>query len=173
MKDKINMLLHRIKYGDKSKRNDLFMETYQVLKEIAEKYSSDKKDLEDITAEAYVKVLKHINKFDGQKDGYNWLCKIVKNTACKFNCHLKSLVSIEELKGRAECCFETEVEAKNIISNEIARLSPYEQNLIYLRFWDDLTYDQMAEKLNGKKSTIYKQVTAIIKKMNGNIGSLK
>ncbi len=62
-----------------------------------------------------------------------------------------------------------DLEELSILSVELSKLSKYEQELIYLRFWENLSYSEIASKLNGKKSTIHKQINAILKNLYKNL----
>lgn len=59
---------------------------------------------------------------------------------------------------------------EKVISNdevlkEVCQLSEYEQRLIQLKFYEDMSYAEIAKILNSKKSTVHKQTLNILDKI--------
>lgn len=160
----INRLLNKIKKGDKLKQQILFDTTYNHLKIIALMYAKDKNDYEDILLESYLRAFKYINNFDSKKDGYNWLCKIVENVSYDYN---NKVEITEPLVGKLEKNLFNEryFEERDVLISEIIKLPIYEQKLLYMKFWENYSYSEIAEILKSKKSTIHRQTTSIIKKL--------
>lgn len=164
-RNEINLILRAMQEGDRTKEKVLYEFTYNYLKIIALKYSVNKNDYEDILVEAYLRIFKYINSADLSKDGYNWLCKIVQNVAYDFNKTYKSYVSLEDISFTYLIGdLEDRLIRKDDVLNEICKLSENEQRLIYLKFYEDMSYSEIAKLLNSKKSTIHKQVRTILKK---------
>lgn len=82
-------LLTRIKESSGPVRKELieklFAKTANHLKIIAARYLIDKSLIEDAVVEAFARIQIYIDKFDPNRDGYNWLCKIVENEARNLN----------------------------------------------------------------------------------------
>ncbi len=85
IRDKVNKLLNRIKTGQKDAFEELYNCTYNHLKVVALNYLADSSDLDDVLNDSYLKAYKYCSSVDMSKDGYNWLCKIVQNTAYDYN----------------------------------------------------------------------------------------
>ena len=85
LRNEVNKILKGIKEGDVSKQQELIESTCNFLKVISYKYLYNKDDVEDVVMEAYMKVYRSIDSCDLSLDGYNWICKIVENTAYDFN----------------------------------------------------------------------------------------
>lgn len=162
----INTILYEIKCGDKSKEKELFNVTYNYLKVIALRYAVDKNDWQDILLETYSRALKYIDNFDLTKDGYNWLCKITQNVAYDFNKQVEPNEPLEELKNEEVYFIEDSIVNRSFVTDELSKLPIYEQKLIYLKFWGNLSYSEIAKEVNGKKSTVHKQINTILKKLN-------
>lgn len=161
----VNAILKKIKCGDNLKKQDLFDITYNHLKVIALRYAIDKNDYEDILLETYVRAFKYINNFDSKKDGYNWLCKIVQNVAYDYNHKIETTVPLEYKRGNNNFFKEQDFEERDELILEIIKLPLYDQKLLYMKFWEDLSYSEIAEILKSKKSTIHRQTSIIIKKL--------
>ncbi len=156
--------------GDKIKQQELCDYTYNNLKVIALKYAIDKNDYEDILVEAYMRAFKYIGTADINKDGYNWLCKIVQNVAYDFNKGIIPTVPLDDISFTK--IFGDEIEkvvSRDDVLKEVCRLSEYEQRLIHLKFYEDMSYAEMAKILNSKKSTVHKQTLNVIDKIKSKL----
>lgn len=166
----VNSILTKIQKGDKSQQKILYENTCNHLKAVAFKYVFDKNDCEDVLLEAFSKAFKYIDSYNCLQDGYNWLCKIVQNVAYDFNKRLKQTDELSEIIPSNKFLFMTEDMAEqDAVVREIRKLPPYEQRLIFLRFYMNLSFDEVAEEVKGKKSTVYQQIRVIIKKIKKNL----
>ena len=92
----VNKVLIKIKKGDEESKNVLFEKTYNHLKSIAYPYVRNKADVEDVLIEAYLRIYQYVATFDSNKDGYNWMCKIVQNVARDWDKNFFQSVSLED-----------------------------------------------------------------------------
>jgi len=162
--------LKKLKKGDKSQQKILYDYTSNHLKVIAFKYLIDKNDCEDVLLESYCKAFKYIDSFNCMQDGYNWLCKIVQNVAFDFNKKFKPTDELSEIIPTNNFLFMTDdIAEADAVYREICKLSAYEQQLIFLKFYLNLSFDSVAKEVNSKKSTVHKQVMVIIKKIKKNL----
>lgn len=174
LRDNVNLILYELQRGDTSKQQVLFDYTYNYLKIIALKYAYDKNDYEDILIEAYVKVFRYIKTVDINMDGYNWLCKIVQNVAYDYNKKYVSTVPFSDLSNEPILGeLEDNILNKDAFLKEVYKLSVSDQRLIYLKFYRDLPYSEIAKIVNSKKSTVHKRVSIIIDKIRENLNTYK
>lgn len=113
-----------------------------------------------------MRVYKYVQNADLEKDGYNWMCKIAENCAYEFNkLSVESADSdlIDEYRDPKELF--SLLEDKLDINKAILTLSEEEISILYKRFWEDSTYETIAEELNSKKSTIHKKIKLILEKL--------
>ena len=158
----VNKILIKIKNGEEESKNVLFEKTYNHLKRIAYPYVRNKADVEDVLIEAYLKIFQYVDSFDGKKDGYNWMCKTVQNVARDCGKKFSKETPLEELEySRA-----FEVEDMILERDEVQRLlQPYserDRKMIYLRFWENKTIEEIAEELQMGKSNVHKQISKIL-----------
>lgn len=166
LRNKVNSIISALQSGDRSQERKLFNLTYNYLKIIALKYAFDKNDYEDILMEAYTKIFRYIDKADTNKDGYNWLCKIVQNVAYDFNKGVLPTVPLEVASFSSICGdMKDNLEQTDAVLREIFKLPEDKQRLIYLKFYEDLSYSEIAKEVGSKKSTVHKQVTDILKEI--------
>ena len=80
----VNRILREIKLKKQDAFEHLIAITYNHLKVVAFNYLKDKNDVEDVVNETYLRVNSYIDSADLEKDGYNWICKIVQNLCYDF-----------------------------------------------------------------------------------------
>ena len=159
----VNSILIKIKNGDKASANDLFNMTYNHLKVIAYPYVRNKNDVEDVVVEAYLRIYRYINTFDYKQDGYNWMCKIIQNTAYDWNKKYIQEMSLDDLNGNVP---SIDIEETIALQDEVRRLlqgySKQDQQMMYMRFWGNKTMKEIAEALKMSKSNIHKRISKIL-----------
>ena len=162
----VNKILIRIQKGEEESKNVLFEKTYNHLKRIAYPYVRNKADVEDVLVDAYLKMYQYVSSFDPKKDGYNWMCKIVQNVAWDWNKQYSQEIPLEDITPNSQV-----IEMEDMIADkdEVARLlqaySERDRKMMYLRFWEDRTIEEIAEALGMGKSNVHKQISKITKEI--------
>lgn len=166
LRKRTNEILRAIKQGDASGSKELFESTYGWLYIVACKYVYDKNDVEDVLTEAYLKAFRYAHNFDESKDGYNWLCKIVENCAREINKkYVGSFPLDETLPSEDFSELDEKLAEKDELFRILKDLPKEEQRLIYLKFWKDMSYSEIAAAVGGKKSAVHKRVNKILKEI--------
>lgn len=162
----VNKILIRIKRGEEESKNVLFEKTYNHLKIVAYPYVRNKADVEDVLIDAYLRIYHYVDSFNPKKDGYNWMCKIVENVARDWD---KGFFPEQLLEDVAENSKVVELEEIIATKDEVQRfLQPYserDQKMMYLRFWEDRTIEEIAKALGMGKSNVHKQISKILKEI--------
>ncbi len=164
--NQVNSLIAKIKRGDLKAFDRLYETTYKHLRIVAYNYTGDKNDLEDVLIEAYFRIYKYINSANLSKDGYNWMCKVVQNVAYDFNIQREITIPINMIESNS-LFYEIEdiALADSSFINLVKKFSALDQQLIYLRFCEDYTYDEIARIKNMKKTTVYKKIMRLMKQI--------
>ena len=81
----INKYLIAFKNGDKSQFDSFYDKYHDHFLSWAVYYLVNKGNREDVISESYFKICKRIYSFNPEEDGYNWIIKIIQNTARTFN----------------------------------------------------------------------------------------
>ena len=160
-RSEINNILYRLQKGDTSLQEILFTKTYNHLKIIAFKYTNNKNNVEDVLIDAYERIFQYIYTFNRLKNGYNWMCKIVQNVAFDYNEGSNAPLVVEnynEIFGK----YVEELDDKCALMQELARLDIHDQEMLYLKYWNDFTYRQIAKKLKMSKSAVHRRVLELI-----------
>lgn len=162
--NQVNELLIKYKNGNESAFRQLFDITYCSLIIVASKYIKDAEKAEDAVSEAYVTVYNKIGLFDENKDGYNWLCKIVENKVKDIIRAEKSYVSVElydiPTTGELDKA-ETHIDVFRLLAN----LDEEEYKMVYLRYIEEKTIRQVAEELGLSVSKVERKLFKIVQKL--------
>jgi RNA polymerase sigma-70 factor (ECF subfamily) len=142
---------------------------YLILKMV---HSPD--DAEDLTQEAFIKAFSSIDKFDNKYAFSTWLFRIATNTAIDFLRKQKIKVySIDAPFNAEEGNFpafhieDTAIspqeqifkkERGKILNQAILQLPSKYQNLIELRYFQELSYEEIAKKLDVPLGTVKAQL---------------
>ena len=162
----VNKILIKIKKGEERSKNVLFEMTYNHLKVIAYPYVRNKADVEDVLVEAYLKIFRYISSFDPKQDGYNWMCKVVQNVARDFDKNVFEEVSLEALEPNSHTIdLEEMIATKDEIQRWLQPYSERDRKMMYLRFWENRTIEEIADVLGMKKSNVHKRISKILKEI--------
>lgn len=167
LRGEVNKLLREIKRGNPESKGLLYETTYNHLKVIALSYVKNQQDMEDIISESFIRVFEYIETFRVEKDGYNWLCKIVQH--CAYDWHKKNgkYIPMEKLPEQVPVGMRL-IDMGEIIAyrDEIRRwMEPYDEidrKIIKMQYWDDMNYREIAAALHMKLPTVYKRAQKII-----------
>ena len=164
LKNEVNRILKNIKNGKNADFEVLHSVTYNHLKIVALNYLANSSDVDDVINEAYLRVFSYIRSANTDMDGYNWLCKIVQNIAYDYN--KKSNIDFPINRVETNSLFyeiDEHVSDNLQIISAMKKLDGLEQELIYLKFWEDLSYAEIAKKKSLKKPTVYKKTKRALK----------
>jgi len=130
---------------------------------------SNKEDAEDILQETFYKIFSSIERFDVRYSFYKWSIKIASNTCIDFLRKKKlPTVSIQQRSNQDENEYEINIvdhfadpdlmlkqrETRKKLENEFNLLPESYREIMILRFFDQLSYDQIAEKLLIPQGTV-------------------
>jgi RNA polymerase sigma-70 factor (ECF subfamily) len=122
-------------------------------------------DAEDITQEVFVKVWKNIKKFDQERSFKPWIFQIAKNTSIDYLRKKKSIPfsKFENEKGQNPLVENILADHLNLIENisdkktlasAMQGLSDKEQKVINLRYFEGLSFREIAERFKESVNTI-------------------
>lgn len=180
-------IISRCKKYDKAAFSYLFHLYEKYLYKLCYGYAQNSSDAMDLVQEIYIKVFKNIKKFDLEFPFHPWIRKISVNTCLNFkrdnNSNVISLNSkyyndeFEE-ESRISLDYDMEEDIVNKINNEVVRESikklTYDYRMIImLRYYEDLSYDEIAKLLQMPigtvKTKIYRAKGILKKSLQGNL----
>ena len=141
----------------------------------------DHDDADDVLQNTFIKVYKNIDSFKADSKLYTWLYRIATNEAINFlnKRNRRAQVSTEEAQQRALEKLEADVyfegDAIQLALQKAIASLPEKQRLVFnMKYFDDLTYEELSEVLDvsvgGLKSSYHlavKKIKAHLLKQNG------
>jgi RNA polymerase sigma-70 factor (ECF subfamily) len=166
-------LVVRVQQGDKT-AFDLLVRKYQhKVAKLVSRYVRDRREVEDVTQEAFIKAYRAIGGFRGESAFYTWLYRIAVNTAKNY---LESQsrrppgsdMEIEgaELIESGEGLRDQATPERQMLTNEIAstvhrvleHLPPDLRTAITLREIEGMSYEEIAEVMDCPIGTVRSRI---------------
>lgn len=126
---------------------------------------------EDLTSQTFIKALENINQFNPDKGSFSsWLYKIARNNIIDY-WRLKknkdsSLLIIKDAVHRQNLEAQIDDQAKlEKFWQFINRLSKEQREIVLMRVWDDLSYQEIAKITNKNPAAVKMMFYRIIKKL--------
>ena len=151
---------------DTYQSNQVFIEQLiedygQDVYKMAYLYLKDQQLAEDVFQEVFYKVMKHYHKFESLSSEKTWLIRITINT-CKDLLRtnwLRRVTTFGTLEEQTQTQYEKpfnmiEEESNNELYKLIMKLSPKYKEVILLFYYEEFSYDEMAQILNIPKGTV-------------------
>ena len=124
-------------------------------------------EVEDIAQEAYVKAFKAFENFDTGRSFKSWLFAIARNTFIDWTRRQKCQRQFLEANFTKDYCetFEEDANNRNQVRTMLEKLSPEEQVLVELRFFQDLPFAEIAELTNLSVGAVKMRMMRILDKL--------
>jgi len=176
-------LIERIKGGDDSAFTLLFKRYQLSVTSVFTRNIKNKTDVDDLVMMVFIKVFRHINKYDGSSSFNAWITKITHNTLIDYYRQRKRLPKVmENIREDGDSYVENvaldsespeDIYIKKQNHGELRELlkelNPEQHKIIELRFFKELQYSDIAKELNmpigSVKAQIYRVKQILIKKL--------
>ncbi len=118
---------------------------------------------EDLVSQIFLKVAEHIGDYNSEKASIGtWIWTIAENTLKDFYRTQKTFVSLDEvnsINNRLSICFEDQYELiisqkRRALYKALSCLSERDRIIIYYKYFCQMSYKEVSEKLNIKESTL-------------------
>jgi len=122
----------------------------QRLYRVIRRQVSSHEDADDVLQNTFLKVFRHLDGFEGRSEFYTWLYRIAQNevyTFMKSNSRRKWV----DLEGQVERKEEPHLNTDEVLRSlelVVNQLPERQQMVFRMRYYDELSYKQMAEILN-------------------------
>ncbi len=151
----------------------IYYEHFDFLYEFALRYTSDRSLIEDCIQNVFGKLLKKGNKLNPVSNLHYYLLQTVrrelfdqlqKNRKITFSGEIYDIPD-QFCYNKAEDQMDSEEHERiiQLVHDSIAKLGPKQQEIIYLRFNQELDYSEIATMLNISVDSCYKSVYRSIK----------
>ena len=166
-------LVRRVKRGDRSAFDLLFVRYQHKILSLVGRFFSDPEEIEDIAQEAFVKAFRALPSFRGESAFYTWLYRIAINTA-KNHLAVKArrpagvdidaedaqlldgAHALREGEGPEAALARDQLAAE--IERGIAELPDDLRNALALREFDGLSYEQIAAIMECPVGTVRSRI---------------
>ena len=141
----------------------LYNQTFDTVYHFARTLVRDRENAEDIVADTYLRAWRARSSFSGHGSLLSWIMAITHNCAMDHLRARRTNISLDLFEALADppgpesegpSITEADAEA---IRRAIARLTPEQQQVIFLRFYQELPHETVAAKL-GKTPTAIRQI---------------
>jgi RNA polymerase sigma-70 factor (ECF subfamily) len=158
-------IIQRCKKNDKNAFAELFKFYQNYLFKLCYSYVQNEQEALDLMQEIYIKLYKNINKYDDKYPFHPWIRKVSVNTCLNQKRKQVYFVSLSEneenlsLEDQLAAEEDTQQEVENhdmarIIKEHIYCLPEKQRMVIILRYYEDLSYDEISELLSIPLGTV-------------------
>ncbi len=166
-------LVERVKKGDKRAFDLLVIKYQQRLLILANRFVKNEATAQDIVQEAFIKAYKALPKFRGDSQFYTWIYRITANTA-------KNYLSSQSRKANTTDILPEDAEFMDVaqdlrtvdspeamataeileerVHDAIANLPEDLKTALWLREFDGLSYEEIAEVMNCPIGTVRSRI---------------
>lgn len=166
-------LVERARSGDQRAYTDLMERYRDTINYMLLKMVHNRDDADDLTIEAFGKAFMHLNKYTPDFAFSTWLFKIAVNNAIdhirKKRLHTLSIddendeatrIAFSNIRTSGPDPEEKFIKDQRawVIRTILDELNPKYRKLVEMRYFDELSYEEIAEKLNMPLGTVKAQL---------------
>ena len=173
----LEQTLRQAQAGQDAALTDLYNAYFERIYKFIYYRTSHKETAEDLTEDVFVKVFKKLKGLEQLAAFEGWLFQIARNRVIDYYRSKKQLVPLEEVENTLE--YETNiVDIVNLKTEQVVfikllkELTPEQQQVIKLKFLEDIDNDiiaQMMNKTEGAIRVIQHRAIAKLKELIDNI----
>lgn len=170
----INQVIERARLGNDAAWEHLVDQNQQAVFRLAYLILGEYDDAKDITQETFIRAHHNFSRFDSERPLRPWLYGIASNLAYNHYRSKKRRKAVrtqyqQKIKGHGSLPEETtfrEIEAQNL-HQAVSYLKRRDQEVIYLRFFLELTIDETAASLDIAPGTVKSRLHRALKRLQG------
>ncbi|AKS39710.1 hypothetical protein NP92_01925 [Anoxybacillus gonensis] len=145
---------------------DFIMQNQERCYRLAYSYVQNEQDALDVVHDSIVKALRYSKTLKDIGSLKTWFYKIVVHTSLDY---LKKRKKMYVYGFKVEKWYLVDYSASLCVTEAISMLSPIEQTIIKLRFFEDMRIEDISEILDMNKSTVKTKLYAALRKMKGKV----
>lgn len=164
-------LSQRFRAGEERALEEVYRRWSPVIFTLALRSLGDRRDAEDVTQRVFVSAWTSRTSYDPAKAKLStWLIVITRRRIADMHesrARVRALQQQLERTTRPEDLMgeEPDLAESILISDEIDRLEPDARQVVRLAFFDDLTHEQIARKLNMPLGTVKSHIRRSLSRM--------
>ena len=172
-------LVEDFKHGKVEGFNELVRRYQQKVYWVARRLVGNHHDADDVTQEVFVRVYRSLKDFRGEANFYTWVYRITTNVALNAlrRRKLREFVRFEDAPALLEDSGNDPAEGLDkkeyaqAVERAVDRLPPKQRIVFMMRFYEELSYEEIAKILNrsvgGLKANYFhavKKIQSYVKK---------
>lgn len=148
--------------GDQEAFAELVRRYEKQIFSMAYRLAGDYDEAADLAQEAFLRIYRMLDRYDPQKKFFSWMYRVAQNSC--LNALSKRPANVIPVERAEEYMADTPAgepeqnylnrELREHIDEAIAQLPDNYRDVVYLRYIEDLSYQQIAESLNLPVSTV-------------------
>ena len=123
----------------------------------------DHGEAEDILQDTFIRLHKYIHRYDSSRNALNWVFAIAKNQIFTHVSKRSEYVELDE--SLVESMQRSSIEARNELEKVLMRLNEEERLLLFEKFLNEESYEEISTKRGLKTVNIRQKVSRILKKI--------
>ena len=158
------MLVTRSLEGDEKAFEHLFTRYREAIRQLLQQRAGSADDADDLLQEPFVKVYLHLENYNSQYTFGQWVYTIARNTFIDYVRRRQEELPIDERFSAPASPTPTPEESvirrqqRDQIESYLTALRPQYRRLIEMRFFEEYTYEEIAEKLQLPMGTVKTQI---------------
>ena len=159
--------------GDHAAFEPLVAKYERVLFRVALRLTGEYEDARDATQNAFVKAFEQLHRYDPRRKFFSWIYRIAVNECLNLRRAKKPQQPLGEEFDTHRGPFEAfeQVEARGRIDHALRGLTFEYREVIVLRHFADLSYEEMAEALGLPEKTVKSRLFSARQKLAGLLGT--
>jgi RNA polymerase sigma-70 factor (ECF subfamily) len=145
-------LLRRAEHGDQAAFHALVDRHAQRLYRLAVSLIGNAADAEDVLQETFIGAFRGLASFEGRASVKTWLTRILVNQAARWRRSRRSRPA--EPMSDSVPAAEAEIESALDVRAAMGQLSAEHQQVLLLREFERMTYEEMADVLDIPRGTV-------------------
>ncbi|MEW6404654.1 MAG: RNA polymerase sigma factor [Chloroflexota bacterium] len=167
-----SILIQRAAQGEAGAWESLMQAHQEPVFRLAYLFLGDPDDAEDITQETFLRAYHHLRRFDSSRPLRPWLLSIAANLARNRHRSAGRYLNAISRAFRVETATQPEVgqrseqdQDSHQLWNAVHQLNTDDQQIIYLRFFLDLSTAEAAQSLDVAEGTIKSRLSRAISRL--------
>ena len=157
-------LVARCLRGDQAAFEPLVTRYERVLFSVALRLVGNYEDARDATQNAFVRAYEHLETFDPDRRFFSWIYRIVVNECLNLRRARRANEPLEDTLETPGGAFEA-VEAADRIQAALTALTPEYREVVILRHFVDLSYEEISEALGLPDKTVKSRLFSARKRL--------
>jgi RNA polymerase sigma-70 factor (ECF subfamily) len=150
-------LVQRCLSGDTEAFGELVGRYERPIFNVALRMLRDREEARDATQNAFVKAWQHLDQFDRNRRFFSWLYRIAVNEALNRATRRRKAEPLDDNlvdRGLSPAEGAERSEQAVLVERAVHRLTDTYREVIVLRHWLDLSYDEISEALHVPAKTV-------------------